>query len=138
MTLLCTRNFRLGIRLTISRVFSSLHVVMPLSTDLEHLDVLAVQVDSLYFPSFGRRKSWLVPAQLLCGGMMLWARSVMDDWIGEDGGEPHVKTLTAYFLALYFIMATQVCLIKLQRPILAALANQTYLIFLGFTLFSLR
>ncbi|CAM9841399.1 unnamed protein product, partial [Hapterophycus canaliculatus] len=28
-------------------------------------------VDSLYFPSFGRRKSWLVPAQLLCGGMML-------------------------------------------------------------------
>lgn len=41
---------------------------------------------------------------------MLWARSVMDDWIGEDGGKPHVKTLTAYFLALYFIMATQVCI----------------------------
>lgn len=40
---------------------------------------------------------------------MLWARSVMDDWIGEDGGKPHLKTLTAYFLALYFIMATQVC-----------------------------
>lgn len=40
---------------------------------------------------------------------MLWARSVMDDWIGENGGEPHLKTLTAYFVALYFIMATQVC-----------------------------
>lgn len=39
---------------------------------------------------------------------MLWARSVMDDWIGEDGRTPHVKTLTGYFLALYFIMATQV------------------------------
>ena len=39
---------------------------------------------------------------------MLWARSVMDDWIGEDGGDPHIKTLTAYFLGLYFIMATQV------------------------------
>lgn len=39
---------------------------------------------------------------------MLLARSVMDEWIGEDGGVPHVKTLTAYFLALYFIMATQV------------------------------
>lgn len=50
---------------------------------------------------------------------MLWARSVMDDWIGEDGGKPHVKTLTAYFLALYFIMATQVCTeqeYRLQRP----------------------
>lgn len=40
---------------------------------------------------------------------MLLARSVMDEWIGEDGGVPHVKTLTAYFFALYFIMATQVC-----------------------------
>lgn len=40
---------------------------------------------------------------------MLWARSVMDDWIGEDGGKPQIKTLTAYFFALYFIMATQVC-----------------------------
>lgn len=39
---------------------------------------------------------------------MLWARSAMDDWIGEDGRKPHVKTLTGYFLALYFIMATQV------------------------------
>eukprot|EP00752_Nemacystus_decipiens_P004361 g3985.t1 len=64
-------------------------------------------VDSLYFSSFGRRKSWLVPAQLLCGAMMIWARSVMDDWIGKDGGEPHIKTLTVYFLALYFFMATQ-------------------------------
>lgn len=73
------------------------------------LDRLVCQVDSVYYVSFGRRKSWLVPAQVLCGGMMLWARSVMDDWIGEDGGSPHIKTLTAYFLALYFIMATQVC-----------------------------
>lgn len=71
---------------------------------------LAFQVDSVYSPSFGRRKSWLVPAQFLCGGMMLWAGAgdVMDEWIGEDGGPPHIKTLTAYFFALYFIMATQV------------------------------
>lgn len=39
---------------------------------------------------------------------MLWARGAMDDWVGEDGGDPHIKTLTAYFLALYAIMATQV------------------------------
>lgn len=43
---------------------------------------------------------------------MLWARSVMDDWIGEDGGKPDVKTLTAYFLALYVIMATQVAAVR--------------------------
>lgn len=39
---------------------------------------------------------------------MLWARGVMDEWVGEDGGQPHIKTLTAYFLVLYAIMATQV------------------------------
>ena len=44
---------------------------------------------------------------------MLWARSVMDDWIGEDGGKPDMKTLTAYFVALYFVMATQVAAIVL-------------------------
>ncbi|CAN0010949.1 unnamed protein product, partial [Sphacelaria rigidula] len=64
-------------------------------------------VDSVYSPSFGRRKSWLVPAQLLCGVMMLWARGVMDVWIGENGEIPQITTLTVYFLALYFIMATQ-------------------------------
>lgn len=79
-------------------------------SQLSNMSILPnhTQVDSVYFRSFGRRKSWLIPAQLLCGAMMLWARGVMDDWIGEDGGEPQIKTLTAYFLALYFIMATQV------------------------------
>lgn len=49
---------------------------------------------------------------------MLWARSVMDVWIGEDGEPPQIKTLTTYFLALYFIMATQVCdwFFLYQRP----------------------
>lgn len=47
---------------------------------------------------------------------MLWARSVMDDWIGEDGRTPHVKMLTGYFLALYFIMATQVNEVFRGRP----------------------
>lgn len=73
------------------------------------LNPLPCQVDSVYSPSFGRRKSWLVPAQLLCGVMMLWARGVMDVWIGENGEIPQITTLTVYFLALYFIMATQVC-----------------------------
>lgn len=52
---------------------------------------------------------------------MLWARSVMDDWIGEHGGEPHMQTLTMYFLALFFIMATQV---RSSRSILQYESNQ--------------
>ncbi|CAM9547476.1 unnamed protein product [Discosporangium mesarthrocarpum] len=64
-------------------------------------------VDSVFYSPFGRRKSWLVPVQLICGLMMLGAGSLMDDWVGEDGGEPHMVTLTLYFMTLYFAMATQ-------------------------------
>ncbi|CAM9235621.1 unnamed protein product [Choristocarpus tenellus] len=78
-------------------------VSLPFSLKL----VWAPLVDSVYYSPFGRRKSWLVPVQLICGIMMLAARGAMDDWVGEDGGEPHMNTLTLYFMVLYFIMATQ-------------------------------
>ncbi|CAM9721829.1 unnamed protein product, partial [Chrysoparadoxa australica] len=64
-------------------------------------------VDTYYVASFGRRKSWLVPVQAICGVMMLGASGYINGWAGEDGGEPHVKTLSAYFFVLYLMMATQ-------------------------------
>mmetsp|Transcript_16032 Transcript_16032/g.48961 ORF Transcript_16032/g.48961 Transcript_16032/m.48961 type:complete len:453 (-) Transcript_16032:315-1673(-) len=72
-------------------------------------------VDSVFVPAFGRRKSWLVPVQLLCGGLMIWGQYRIDAWLGEpdDGDEeteeraPEVRTLTLYFLGLFALMATQ-------------------------------
>jgi MFS transporter, PAT family, solute carrier family 33 (acetyl-CoA transportor), member 1 len=68
-------------------------------------------VDSLYLSSIGRRKTWLVPVQLLCGALMLFAAQKVDSWmdhVGEDGAsKPDVQTLTAFFMVLYFLMATQ-------------------------------
>lgn len=29
-------------------------------------------VDAVYFPSVGRRKSWIIPMQVIIGSMMLW------------------------------------------------------------------
>jgi hypothetical protein len=29
-------------------------------------------VDAVYFPSVGRRKSWIIPMQTIIGSMMLW------------------------------------------------------------------
>ncbi|RHY27047.1 hypothetical protein DYB32_007089 [Aphanomyces invadans] len=55
-------------------------------------------VDSFFVESFGRRKSWLVPVQLAWGpfvGTLL------------DMEVPDIHQLTAFFFALYFLMATQ-------------------------------
>ena len=68
----------------------------------------APMVDALYVKRIGRRKSWLIPVQLLCGLMMLVGSSTINDWVGETPGtQPEVSILSIYFFVLYFLMATQ-------------------------------
>lgn len=69
-------------------------------------------VDSLYFKSFGRRKSWLIPVQLITAAAMIVGSNFISGWLGEgaDGtqsGVLSVTNLTIYFISLYFLMATQ-------------------------------
>ena len=65
-------------------------------------------VDSVYHSTLGRRKSWLVPVQLLCSLVMIAGGSYVDSWLGEGQDEvPQVLPLTMYFFLLYFLMATQ-------------------------------
>ncbi len=79
-------------------------------------------VDSTYFKSIGRRKTWLVPVQLLTGFIMIWYSSQVGFWLNgddvsintanQDGSStqahiPDVSTLTMFFMLLYFMMATQ-------------------------------
>lgn len=77
-------------------------VTLPFSLKL----IWAPLVDSLYFNWMGRRKTWLVPVQLLCGAVMIAGSDNVDEWIGAEGG-PRVQTLTSFFILLYFLMATQ-------------------------------
>lgn len=70
-------------------------------------------VDTFYLQSFGRRKTWLVPVQLLCGIVMIACASsvrlwLQEDQIGEDAEDKlSVTSLTIFFCFLYFLMATQ-------------------------------
>ncbi|TMW56079.1 hypothetical protein Poli38472_008727 [Pythium oligandrum] len=65
-------------------------------------------VDSIYSPSFGRRKSWLIPVQFICAGLMIGGSFFISELLGEgDGQKPHVIYLTIFFFVLYFMMATQ-------------------------------
>ncbi|KAI7815842.1 acetyl-coenzyme A transporter 1-domain-containing protein [Gamsiella multidivaricata] len=62
-------------------------------------------VDALYNKKIGRRKSWIVPIQLLTGFMFLWLGTNIDTWMGQDQVE--VGTLTTVFFVLIFFSATQ-------------------------------
>ncbi|KIL58525.1 hypothetical protein M378DRAFT_86388 [Amanita muscaria Koide BX008] len=62
-------------------------------------------VDSVYFVSIGRRKSWIIPMQLIVGTLMLYlslnVQRLMDD------PSNHVAELTTIFTSLVFFSATQ-------------------------------
>ncbi|EGD83162.1 hypothetical protein PTSG_03793 [Salpingoeca rosetta] len=62
-------------------------------------------VDGLFVRKFGRRKTWLVPAQLLIGLLMLVAAQPIDAML--NASEPNIHAITAIFFVLYFLCATQ-------------------------------
>ncbi|KAG9066039.1 hypothetical protein KI688_001258 [Linnemannia hyalina] len=62
-------------------------------------------VDAVYSKEIGRRKSWIVPIQLLTGFMFLWLGINIDDWMSQD--QIAVGTLTVVFFVLIFFSATQ-------------------------------
>ncbi|KAJ1432975.1 acetyl-coenzyme A transporter 1-domain-containing protein [Ochromonadaceae sp. CCMP2298] len=64
-------------------------------------------VDTYYFKSFGRRKTWLVPVQIVTGLVMITCADYVGVWIGEGDATPAVLELTMFFVFLYFLMATQ-------------------------------
>ncbi len=63
-------------------------------------------VDALYVPSWGRRKTWVVPIQLLVGFLMLAGGSWMDRLL-KPSTMGDVYTLTGVFFVMYALVATQ-------------------------------
>lgn len=64
-------------------------------------------VDSCFSARFGRRKSWLVPVQLLIGLFMLFMSYHIEYWLGDENNEADIGVLTILFLILLFLVATQ-------------------------------
>jgi Acetyl-coenzyme A transporter 1 len=69
-------------------------------------------VDACFLRGFGRRKSWIVPAQALAGILMVLGANFVERQLGLGVGHTlgesiNVKGVTAFFFALYFLMATQ-------------------------------
>lgn len=66
-------------------------------------------VDAVWSPRFGRRKSWILPIQLLSGLSMLWLGSKIDDLMATTGkpGGASVWSFTGWWFFLVFMCATQ-------------------------------
>lgn len=65
-------------------------------------------VDSVYIKSFGRRKSWLIPSQLLIGLFMLYMSYNVGEWLGDGIAiKPKVLLLAVMFFILFFFTTTQ-------------------------------
>lgn len=64
-------------------------------------------VDAVFYNRLGRRKTWLLPVQLLTGILMISLGGHVDDMIMSNGDGIDVKGLTIIFFLLFFLMATQ-------------------------------
>uniref|UniRef100_A0A0K0FR48 Acetyl-coenzyme A transporter 1 n=1 Tax=Strongyloides venezuelensis TaxID=75913 RepID=A0A0K0FR48_STRVS len=67
-------------------------------------------VDSIWIKSIGRRKTWLIPTQMLISIYLFVLSFFIDDLIPEGhihGININIKLLTAIFLPLNFLAATQ-------------------------------
>ncbi|KAG9098318.1 hypothetical protein FRC06_006539, partial [Ceratobasidium sp. 370] len=62
-------------------------------------------VDSVFSPAIGRRKSWIMPMQLIIGSLMLWMSFNVQSLM--DVPEPDVNKLTFIFTSLVLLAATQ-------------------------------
>lgn len=66
-------------------------------------------VDACWSPKLGRRKSWILPIQMMSGFSMIWlgsgAQKMMED-AGANGGAG-IWNFTGWWFALVFLCATQ-------------------------------
>jgi len=66
-------------------------------------------VDALYVQWVGRRKSWLLPLQLLMGLLLIYLASNIDDWLPEKGKPKINMILIVVFVINFFISNTRYC-----------------------------
>ena len=64
-------------------------------------------VDSLYIYKFGRRKSWLIPVQLLLSIFLLCFASSSKSLVESGSSKSDIIFLTSIFFMLNFLAATQ-------------------------------
>ncbi|CAG9481831.1 acetyl-CoA transporter, putative [Plasmodium vivax] len=87
--------------------YSQLSILSLVSIPFSLKLLWAPLVDSVYHKKIGRRKSWIIPLQLICSFSMICCGNHVSVWLGERGHMANLYFLTAFFFVLFFLMATQ-------------------------------
>ncbi|KAL7033995.1 hypothetical protein ACKWTF_007808 [Chironomus riparius] len=67
-------------------------------------------IDACYINKFGRRKTWIIPSQILIGVSMIISSQYIDVWMGDEAkNSPNIIALTAVFFAMRFCASVQDC-----------------------------
>ncbi|ODV78990.1 MFS general substrate transporter [Suhomyces tanzawaensis NRRL Y-17324] len=62
-------------------------------------------VDAIYSPKVGRRRSWIIPIQLISGTTLIYLGSIIDTLV--ENPKPHLTKITVCFFLLVLFCATQ-------------------------------
>lgn len=93
--------FLLKSKLSYSQLGTFSLATFPYSLKLLHAPI----VDAIFHPKLGRRKSWIIPIQIIMGSLMIWMGNNASVLIETE--HPPVNYLTAIFTLLIFFAATQ-------------------------------
>ncbi|KAG8907559.1 AAA ATPase afg3 [Tulasnella sp. 403] len=93
--------FLLKSKLSYSQLGTFSLATFPYSLKLLHAPV----VDAVFSGRLGRRKSWIVPIQVIMGLLMIWMGSHASELLDVD--HPNVPYITSLFTLLIFFAATQ-------------------------------
>jgi phage-related holin len=64
-------------------------------------------VDSIFIKWLGRRKSWIIPIQLVVGCIFIVISGWMDEFMAQQQSREQVVFLTVVFFFIVFLVATQ-------------------------------
>lgn len=104
-------------------------------------------IDCVFIKKLGRRKTWLIPSQLLIGISMIYLSTEVDAWFGDGiSQKPRVLLITVIFFILWFLTATQdiavdgwaITMLQRKNVGYAATVNnigQSFGVLLGFVVF---
>ena len=153
LLLYCLQGIPLGLAETLDVVlqerklnFSEQGIFSTISWPYSLKILWAPIVDSLFIKRFGRRKSWLIPTQLIIGFWLLLLPRHLNQLLGNSNNNdrPQIYPLTGIFFLFYILAATQdiavdgwaVELLSRDKASLASACNvigQTAGFFIAFT-----
>ncbi|GFE53962.1 acetyl-coenzyme A synthetase [Babesia ovis] len=115
LTLYIVQGIQMGIHLALPIIiydklsYSQLGYISLTALPLSMKLLWAPVMETFYSKRLGKRKSWIIPVQLITTVMLLFASANyrFDRWTGQHGEDVDIVSLIVYCSIIYLLMATQ-------------------------------